>query len=369
MLVYIIRRWDDKNPNNQITNRFDIKDYELVIDYTSNSTSKFKIQAEHEIRSEIKASDFIYVPDFKWIGLIKEYDKSSHEIVAGDILNAYQFPYYVDPITKFADIAGWIVNQLEQSKTKFPELKMDMFNWTNTTTTRAVVTMDYNNGGIEKFRDIAQDLLLRGRITDTTRDLGFRIYVDNIDNTSTAPKGLQINMAIGVTSQPSTTKFVYSEDKGRRRVVENLEIKDKQLTQTSVILYNEDGTEKGQYWLDQNYGSVIPNRPSTSMYPIYVGGYVIKETTSTDEIPPTDLQIAASQLPVNQANNFTFTISKTQGFIGLKDILPGTVISVSIVKGTDVERVLKGAISTLSVNESEYKVTVGQDRPKLVLTI
>lgn len=381
MLIYTIRRWNGNNPNNEITNRFDISDgdWTLNLDYSANTTSSFKVTNTGEIRESILSGDFVYVPEFQWIGMVKEYNKDSHEITVGDIFNAYQFPVAVYSDAHFNDGVGTILQYLQDiSKSgKYPELKMDMFDWSfdPTGNTSVDVSFGQSQGGMEiiEFHDFVWKMIVKMRSTTGTAPnqvvKGIRWFVDNIDTSGTTNHGLKINMRLGVTKTAGPGKFAWSEDLDKHRFIQNLEIEDKRLTKNSVILYNDLGAVRAQYYIDMTYSGVTTNRPDSSKWPIYVGGYLVKDEDLTKEDAPTLAQIAAAQLPVNQSSNFKFDVSQYQDYIDWQDIQPGTIIEMSIVKGTLETRKIQGMVTKLEITSETMHVEVGLDKPRLTLTL
>ena len=88
------------------------------------------------------------------------------------------------------------------------------------------------------------------------------------------------------------------------------------------------------------------------------------------ETKPTLLQAATAQLPVNQSDNFSFTMNATQRLVPVDSVMAGTRITVNVVDDKNIsQRTLVGVVSTLEVTESLITVKVGMLRPRLTLTI
>lgn len=372
MKIFIIRRWNEKNPNNEIRYRLESDDYTLKFDYTSNETSNFKLTYSSGTNLDIVFGDFIYVPDYKWIGVIKEYDKDSMSVTAGDILNVYQMPVVTPPHVHLTDGAGAIFGKLSNPQ---DVLKLDMFNWTNSVKMSTDVSLSFSDSDkldVIEFREYAQKILLNTRADDRTTpsnvdNYGLTYWVDSISTIQTKTgSDIKINMVLGTTNNRKTP-FAYNTDKKKQRFIKDLIITDKNISYNSVILYNVNGSFNSQWYLDMVFGGISQVKPSTSQYPIYTKGIIYDP--STGENPPTPAQVAAGQLPVNQSNSFSFKFSKLQGYISYEDVEIGSWIQVDIVENGSVVRTVKGSVSKLEVSKEDISVTVGQDTPRLKLSL
>jgi hypothetical protein len=372
MKIYTIRRWDGTHPNNRIMYRLETESYTLNYDYTSNQTSNFTVTYGYKDKLDIVFGDFIYVPDYKWIGIVKEYNKDSLEITAGDIFNAYQMPVPAYSYEFYDDAAGKLMGYLS---TPQDILKLDMFNWSMENTGNTGTPISFSDGdGLQvlAFHDWANKVLLNARsdlnATHKIETYGLHIWVDSITNiTKNGKPDIQINMVLGVTKQRKTP-FAYALDKKEHRFITDLEITDKNINYNSVILYNPNGSVHSQYYMDMVYGDVVTTKPPTNQYPLYTTG-VVYDPDSTQEDPPTPLQVAAGQLPINQSNSFVFKFSQTQNYITIDDVEIGAYIEMNLIEKGAVTRTLKGSITKLEITKDQVTVTLGQDTPRLKLSL
>ena len=365
MLIYIISRWTSSNPITTITNRLEASDYELVFDYSSNQTSSFTISYPNSIKKDIESGDLVYIPDFKFSGVVHSYDNDTYKLTVGDILNIYQYPQALPGTVYFDDAAGTLFDNLNQfSDLVMPEMKVDMFNWSMDSMDKTDTTISFNDSSdysIVGFWEFASKLMLKSRGT-RTQVKGLRIVTDNITNTQ---KGIQFNMRLTQT-ESDKTEFAYAPKEESHRFITNLEINDKMLTINSVVLFDKSGAKLSQWYLNLSDGSVSKARPPKDQYPVYIGGY-IHDTTQEDA--PSELQVATGQLPVNQSDSFTFDIPMSQQYIDYNDVMVNTYIKMNVVEGTTPIRVLTGVVSSLKVTPNLMSVTAGMAKPKLKLQL
>ena len=365
MEMYIIARWDSSNPKTRITNRVDISDYELLFEYSSNQTSSFTIAYPNSVMEDINSGDLVYVPDYKFSGVVHSYDKDTYKLTVGNVLNVYQFPQALPGTVYFEDAAGALFDNLTQfSELVMPEMKVDMFNWSMDAMDKTDTTISFNDTSdysIVDFWEFASKLILKSRGT-RTQVKGIRIVTDGIANTQ---NGIQFNMRLTQT-EAVKTEFAYAPKEDSHRFITNLEVNDKMLTINSVILFDKNGNQLSQWYLNLSDGSVSKGRPPKDQYPVYIGGYI---HDPTQEDAPSELQVATGQLPVNQSDSFTFDIPMSQEYIDYNDVMVNTYITMKIVEGTTPIRVLTGVVSSLKVTPDLMTVTAGLAKPKLKLQL
>ena len=375
MLVYTIRRWDAAHTKNEVTNRVDTSKWKIVYDWVSNTTSSFTIANPLNLRNKINPGDFLYAPDHKYVGLIKEYDEKTGELTVGHIFNAYQFPVQkVYNTMKFTSIASEIQTRLTAVNGVYPGLKLDMINWTFDVQGNTDATIHFGDGNdnlnVLTWWDYASKLMVNSRGTNVP-GTGLRVYATGITNTS--DKGIQINMKLDETATTQTDfKYDITPESKKNRVIQNLVIEDKKLTHNAVVMFDSvTGDNLGTYFLDMGSGQVVTSIPNKSQWPIYYSGYLYDQTNNQpNESKPTLLQAATAQLPVNQSDNFSFTMNATQRLVPVDSVMAGTRITINVVDDKNIsQRTLVGVVSTLEVTESLITVKVGMLRPRLTLTI
>lgn len=371
MILYIIKRWTKDDPKNQITNRLQTIDYTLVFDYGSNSTSSITISYPNEIRKNIFEGDLVYIPDFKYAGIVKAYDNDTHKLTVGHILNIYQFPQALPNTVHFSDAIGSLYEQLSSiGSGSYPELKTDVVTWSmdsgmsksDTSIYFGESTGDSGDVNIVSFWEFASKIVLNSRGT-RTQVKGVRLIAESV--TTKGPKGTLINMRITET-RAVTKRFAYDQLEEHHRFITDLEVNDKLLTQNSVILFDKKGAKLSQWYLNMDDGSVTQARPPISQYPIYIGGYTYDPTA---ENAPSAASVAAGQLPVNQSDSFTFKIPLSQGYIEPEDVMANTYIELDMTERKVVTRTLKGIVSKLEITPKQMSVTVGMQKPRLKLTL
>lgn len=368
MELFIIRRWDATHPKNEITNRLEYFDYNIVYNYSSNQTSDFSIAYPYTVRKEIFQGDFLYAPDFKYIGIIKSYDPNTGKLIVGDILNAYRYPHVFPSDVVFTNPAGALIDGLNKAKNDYPELKVDMINWSSDAMLQSRTTINFGSSqqGYEvvDFWEFASKLMMQSRGTDQTK--GLRIIVDNV--VTNGPNGVQINMRLTQTNSLKTQLAYHQKEseKDYNRFITSLDVNDKVLTQNSVILYNKNGDMLSQWYLDMNTGNVSNQKPNSSQYPIYIGGHIY-DTEQKDA--PSQYDVAVGQLPINQSDSFVFTVPTTQKYLNFDDVMTNTLITLSLVENDAVVRTLKGSVTTVKISQTDFEVSVGMDTPKLKLQI
>lgn len=371
MILFIIKRWTKDNPKNEITNRLQAIDYNLIFDYSSNATSSITISYPNEIRKNIFEGDLVYIPDFKYAGIIKAYDNDTHKLTVGHILNIYQFPQALQNTVHFSDAIGSLYDQLSSiSSGTYPELKTDVVTWSmdsgmdasDTSISFGTSSGETTGINIISFWDFASKIILNSRGT-RTQVKGIRLIAEGV--TTSGPKGALINMRITETREVEK-RFAYEQFEERHRFITDLEVNDKLLTQNSVILYDTQGNKLSQWYLNMADGSVTQARPPIDQYPIYIGGHSYDPTA---EDAPSAASVAAGQLPVNQSDSFTFKIPLSQGYIEPEDVMANTYIELDMTEHKVVTRTLKGIVSKLEITPKEMSVTVGMQKPRLKLTL
>ena len=180
-------------------------------------------------------------------------------------------------------------------------------------------------------------------------------------------------MKIDETATTQTDfKYDITPESKKNRVIQNLVIEDKKLTHNAVVMFDSvTGDNLGTYFLDMNSGQVVNTIPNKAQWPIYYSGYLYDQnTTQPTESRPTLLQAATAQLPVNQSDNFSFTMNATQRLVPVDSVMAGTRITVNVVDDKNIsQRTLVGVVSSLEVTESLITVKVGMLRPRLTITI